>query len=137
MTPQGTIDLEDASAAFRPYDEIRGSIAWTLEKAPKSLELRLFWFTHGRGTSEAGVVEVRSLPASLQGGERFSFTLPGSPYSLSGKWIQLTWALELVADPLGQIGMCELVLGPEKRTIELPAIDQGKTPWWKAIKGAH
>lgn len=137
MTPQGTITLEDPSAAFRPFDEIRGSIAWTLEKAPKSLELRLFWFTRGRGSSEAGVVEVKSLPATHEGGERFSFKLPGSPYSLSGKLIQLTWALELVADPLGQIGMCEFVLAPEKGTIELPAIDQGKTSWWKAIKGAR
>jgi hypothetical protein len=135
MTSQGTITLENGDGAFRPYDEIRGTVAWELEALPKSIELRLFWFTSGRGTPEAGVVEMRSLPASLQGEERFSFSLPGSPYSLSGKLIQFTWALELVAEPLGQVGLREFILGPEKQTIELPAIDQGKTSWWKALQG--
>ena len=132
---QGTITLENASAAFGPYDEIRGSVAWELETAPKSLELRLFWFTSGRGTPEAGVIEVKSLPASTRGEDQFSFTLPDSPFSFSGQLIRLNWALELVAAPLGQVVLREFLLAPGANAIELPAIDQGKTSWWKALQG--
>lgn len=135
MTPQGTITLENAAAAFQPFDEIRGTVAWTLEKAPKSVELRLFWFTSGRGTPESGVVQVKSLSASTQGTDSFSFPLPGSPYSLSGSLITIHWALELVAEPIGQLALQEFTLAPGKQVLTLPVIDAGKKSWWKALQG--
>lgn len=135
MTPQGTIALENASNAFRPYDEIRGTVSWRLASTPKSLELRLFWFTTGRGTQEAGVVEVQSLPATPSGAQHFSFILPDSPISFSGQLIRLTWALELVAEPQGQLALHEFLLAPVGRLIELPAIPKPKTSWWSAISG--
>ncbi|OYV07497.1 MAG: hypothetical protein CFE26_00750 [Verrucomicrobiales bacterium VVV1] len=135
MIPQSSITLENASAAFRPFDEIRGTVTWTLEKAPKSLELRLFWFTTGRGTAEAGLVEVKSLPATAQGTDSFSFHLPGSPYSISGSLITLQWALELVAEPIGQVAVQEFTLAPGKQALTLPVLDSGKKSWWKALQG--
>lgn len=135
MTPQGSITLENASAAFQPFDEIRGTLAWTLEKAPKSLELRLFWFTSGRGSSEAGLVEVKSLPATAQGTDSFSFQLPGSPYSVSGSLVTLQWALELVAEPIGQVALREFTLAPGKQTLTLPVLNAGRKSWWKAFPG--
>jgi len=135
MNPQGSITLENTAAAFQPFDEIRGTIAWTLEKAPKSLELRLFWFTSGRGTPEAAIIQVKSLPATARGSDSFSFPLPGSPYSVSGSLIKLTWALELVAEPTGQLALQEFTLAPGKQELLLPVIDQGKKRWWKAFRG--
>ena len=135
MTPQGSITLENAAAAFQPFDEIRGTIAWTLEKAPKTLELRLFWFTSGRATPEAGVLQVKSLATTAHGTDTFSFTLPGSPYSVSGSLITVKWALELVAEPTGQVALQEFTLAPGKLELVLPVIDSGKKPWWKAIQG--
>jgi hypothetical protein len=135
MTPQGSIILETESAAFQPFDEIRGSLSWSLEKAPKTLQLRLFWFTSGRGTSEAGLVEMKSLPATVEGTDSFSFPLPGSPYSVSGSLITLTWALELVAEPIGQVALQEFTLAPGKRPLALSALDPGKKSWWKGFQG--
>ncbi len=135
MTPQSSITLENASAAFQPFDEIRGTLDWTLEKAPKFLELRLFWFTRGRGTPEAGLVQVKSLPATARGTDSFSFSLPGSPYSISGSLITLQWALELVAEPIGQVALQEFTLAPGKQALTLPVLDPGKKSWWKALQG--
>jgi hypothetical protein len=135
MTPQSSITLENASAAFQPFDEIRGTLDWTLEKAPKSLELRLFWFTSGRGTSEAGLVQTKSLPATVEGTDSFSFPLPGSPYSVSGSLVTVKWALELVAEPIGQVALQEFTLAPGKRPLALSALDPGKKSWWKAFQG--
>jgi hypothetical protein len=134
MNPQGSITLDNAIAAFLPFDEIRGTVGWTLETLPKSLELRLFWFTSGLGTPEAAVVQVKSLSASTRGTESFSFPLPGSPYSVSGKLITLHWALELVAEPVGQVALQEFTLAPGMQSLTLPVIDLGKKPWWKALQ---
>jgi hypothetical protein len=133
--PQSSIILENESAAFQPFDEIRGSLSWSLEKAPKTLQLRLFWFTSGRGTSEAGLVEMKSLPVTVEGTDSFSFPLPGSPYSVSGSLITLTWALELVAEPIGQVALQEFTLAPGKQALTLSALDPGKKSWWKGFQG--
>lgn len=135
MNPQGSITLDNAVAAFRPFDEIRGSVAWDLGSLPKSLELRLFWCTGGCGVPEAGVVQIQSLPLTSEGEATFSFSLPGAPYSVRGKLITLTWALELVANPIGSLALKEFVVGPEKQPVELPAIEQIKPSWWKAWRG--
>lgn len=134
MNNQGSITLENAAAAFQPFNEIRGTLTWTLETTPKSLELRLFWFTSGRGTPEAGVVQVKSLSASTRGTDSFSFPLPGAPYSVSGSLITLHWALELVAEPVGQLALQEFSLAPGHQSLTLPALVQEKKSWWKALQ---
>jgi|GEM_PF-6761494 len=80
--------------------------------------------------------EVREkLLAEARGSDSFSFPLPGSPYSVSGSLIKLTWALELVAEPTGQLALQEFTLSPGKQELLLPVIDQGKKRWWKAFRG--
>lgn len=131
MNDSATIALENLSCQFRPFDEVRGTVNWQFDIPPKSFELRLFWFTNGSGGTDAGVVEVKSLDLNTFGKQTFSFTLPDSPYSFSGKLITLQWALEVVAKPSGQLALKEITCAPAGVALILPVIASEKLPWWK------
>ena len=46
--------LRDGRRNFRGGETVEGVAGWRLEKPPKSVELRLFWFTRGKGTEDVG-----------------------------------------------------------------------------------
>jgi hypothetical protein len=117
------IETRDGVTAFRPGDEVEGTVRWRFDQPPRSLELRLFWYTQGKGDQDVGVVET--LPYADPGSEghrAFCFRLPAGPYSFSGKLISLLWAIEAVAEPGAQAERCELVVSPTGREILLPTL---------------
>jgi len=125
------IELDRLS--FKPGDELTGSVEWRCEKAPQKMELRLFWFTRGKGTEDVGVVEtVRFEQPQLNEKRKFRMRLPESPYSFSGRLISLIWALELVAELPRQAKRVEIVVGPQGQEVrldnlpELPGQDKGR-----------
>lgn len=136
MNSTATIELERPSGQFRPFEEVRGIVNWQFDTLPKSIELRLFWFTSGQGAPDAGVVEVKKLDPSAYGQSAFSFTLPGSPYSLSGNLFTIQWALELIANPGSQLALKEIICGPAGVPLQLPMIPSVKSHWWKRIQRA-
>lgn len=113
----------DKRTAFRPGEVLEGVLGWLFaDAAPEALELRLFWFTRGKGTQDVGVhknLRLESPPA--EGKRSFRLRLPHAPYSFSGKLISLTWALEFVAEPSGAVERLEIVLSPSGAEIELGA----------------
>lgn len=116
------VETRDGRIAFQPGDEIEGTVRWLLDPPPKSLEVRLFWYTEGKGERDVGVVE--SLPFADPGPEDhrpFRFRLPAGPYSLKGKVIRLLWAIEAVAEPGDRTGRQEIIVSPSGREIVLPA----------------
>lgn len=131
MNSFATIDLENVSASFRPYAEVRGTVSWQLEKLRDTVELRLFWHTSGQAIAEAGIVETKPFDSGAIGRETFAFTLPGAPYSVSGTLISIHWALELVYASAGQLALREITVSPDGKPISLSALDQAKKPWWK------
>ena len=97
------IRLKDDKKEYAPGETLAGTIEWSLDEAPESIELCLVWFTAGRGTQDISVVERQPLNNVHRGGERpFSFTLPPGPPSFEGKLITLRWAVEAVAQPQGE-----------------------------------
>ena len=105
---------------FRPGEEVSGAVGWTLDKQPKSAEVRLFWYTAGKGTRDVGVVATRKLEAPKPNDERaFSFKLPEAPYSFSGSLISLIWAIELVVEPGGLSERVEITVSPTGEEILL------------------
>ena len=46
------IILADKNAYFAPGQAIDGDLVWNFPKAPRWLELRLFWYTEGKGTQD-------------------------------------------------------------------------------------
>ena len=112
--------LRNDRTAFRPGERIEGVAGWRLDRVPKSIELRLFWFTRGKGTEDVSVVHrLRFDSPQLEEGRPFSFDLPSEPYSFSGELISLIWALELVVEPDEESARVELVVAPNGREIRL------------------
>ena len=121
------IELQ-AGAAFSPGAEIWARVAWRLDTAPESLELRLFWHTVGKGTEDVEIVERVLLPPSIAGEQDLALRSPAGPYSFSGRLISLVWGLELVAEPAGETARAELVIAPDGEEIRLGGADPGAEP---------
>jgi hypothetical protein len=110
---------------FRPGEELVGAAGWQLETAPEAVEVRLLWFSRGKGTEDVGRVEtVRFEQPKAAEARPFQLRLPAGPYSFSGKLISLTWALELVVLPTKESTRFEFVLGPEGKEIVLPHLSE-------------
>ena len=112
--------LRDERRNFLGGETVEGVAGWRLEKPPKSVEVRLFWFTRGKGTEDVGVVSrVRFDAPQHEEGRKFSFALPAEPWSFSGQLISVIWALELVAEPGGHTARVELMVSPTGQEILL------------------
>ncbi len=117
------IGTRENRANFRPGEELQGAAGWELEKRPELVEVRLIWFTRGKGTEDVGVVEtVRFEQPQAAEARPFQLSLPAQPYSFSGKLISLVWALELVALPGRQSARFEFVLAPTGQEVVLHAV---------------
>jgi hypothetical protein len=127
---QFRIDLDEREhEGFLPGETVSGRAAWSLdvdEGEPASAELRLFWYTNGKGTEDVGVVETLTFDRPQRSEQRpFRLALPLEPYSFSGTLISLIWALELVvstgprAGEDGEAECREIVMSPTRREILL------------------
>lgn len=112
------VALEGGKTAYRPGDEVLGVASWTLEEPPKTVEVRLFWHTQGKGDQDVEIVETTVFPGPGQTDLReFRFRLPDGPYSFSGKLISLLWAIEVVASPGDMAGRAGIVVSPSGREV--------------------
>jgi hypothetical protein len=115
------IESHDGRTAFAPGEAIAGAASWSFDAPPDAVELRVIWYTQGKGTQDVGVVEtVRYDAPGREDFREFKIRLPESPYSFSGRLVSLLWALELVAQPSGESARFEFVLGPGGKEIVLP-----------------
>lgn len=121
-----SIQLRNNKTAFLPGDEATGTVSWHLDQSPKALELRLFWYTKGRGISDTGIVESLRFESPERDGHReFRFGLPEGPYSFNGTLISLLWALELVVEPTHEVERVDIVVSPSGREIVLQRLEPG------------
>jgi len=98
---------------YHPGEEIAGRALWILDRPPKAVEVRLFWYTEGKGTQDVELIDsVRFDKPSERGEDDFRFTLPNEPYSFSGKLISLIWALELVVLPSDETERFPITVSP-------------------------
>jgi hypothetical protein len=119
------IELSEGRTGFEPGEELTGTAAWKLDKTPRAVELRLFWFTRGRGNEDAGVVETVRFDRPMPGEARpFRFRLPEAPCSFCGQLISLIWALELVAEPSKEVERLEITIAPGGGVVRLDRLPQ-------------
>lgn len=118
------VSTRDGRLSFRPGEAIEGTVSWRLDEAPRSVELRLFWYTEGKGDRDLEI--VTTVPFEAPGAEdrrAFRLPAPAEPWSFSGKLISLTWALEAVAEPGAKAGRTEILISPTEAEILLhPAV---------------
>ncbi|MBZ5552419.1 MAG: hypothetical protein LAO21_06840 [Acidobacteriia bacterium] len=119
-----TIQPRDNKTRFLPGEEVAGTVSWYLDQSLKTFELRLFWYTKGRGTSDTGIVEnIRFENPEPEGRREFRFVLPDGPYSFAGTLITLNWALELVAEPTREAARVDIVVSPSGREIVVQRLE--------------
>jgi hypothetical protein len=111
------IELADGRAAFKPGEPLAGRVSWTVNGAT-SAELRLFWYTRGKGTEDVGLVDTVAFPDPQPADQRtFRFALPEAPFSFSGKLISIIWAIELIVEPGPSVERREIVMAPGGREV--------------------
>jgi len=116
--------LAEGRTAFTPGEEINGQLRWSLDQAPPWVELRLFWYTEGKGTQDVGVAaHTRFTHQHAQGGGSFSLRAPAHPPSCSGRLVSIRWALELVTGDNQPVTKVDLVIAPGAREIMLGHVE--------------
>ena len=115
-----SIETVGGRVAFEPGAEVRGQVEWDLMTAARRMEIRLFWYTRGKGTTDVHVVKIdRFDVVGLRGRREFRFVLPEEPQSFSGKLISLVWAIEAIAEPGERTTRLELVVAPDGKEVQL------------------
>lgn len=118
------LELADSKSKYRPGEALEGVAFWELDAAPRSIEVRLFWRTQGKGTVDVEVVQA--LPFSGVGARDrrpFRFELPAGPYSVSGSLVSVVWGVEVVAEPGGDASSTEITLSPTGEEVRLTRVD--------------
>ena len=114
------LELAGGRTAFKPGESLSGRVKWRVEGQPDSAELRLFWFTSGKGTQDVGIVHTMAFAGPRPEDQRdFSLPLPSEPYSFSGTLISLAWAIELIVEPGGHVERREFVLSATGQEVVL------------------
>ncbi len=116
------LQIPDGRNAFEPFEEIQVNAAWKLDSPVRWLELRLTWYTRGKGTADVQVVATHRLDKPhVEGSYLWNLRLPAAPYSFSGKLISLVWTLEIVDDTEELSARQDIVIAPLSREILLHA----------------
>lgn len=114
------VSTKDGRLSFLPGETIEGTVSWHLDEAPRSVELRLFWYTEGKGDRDLEIVRTFSFEAPGAEDRRgFRLEAPAEPWSFSGKLISLSWALEAVAEPGAKAGRTEILISPTGSEVRL------------------
>jgi hypothetical protein len=114
------IHVDAGDGALAPGDTLRGTLQWVGDRAPEAVELRLLWYTEGRGDQDVGVARTLRIEApAAVGSSPFEFETPSGPYSCSGRLISIRWALEAMTQPGKETARAELVLAPGGCEVQL------------------
>ena len=77
------ISTDADERAFTPGGTLAGRVSWLLQEVPESVELRLFYYTSGKGTQDVGIAQSLSFDHPSTSERRdFSFKLPLSFFLL-------------------------------------------------------
>lgn len=111
--------------AFLPGETVAGKILWVLDQPPGEILLSLGWWTEGRGSKDAKIVEETTWKTAASAGEEgFSFPIPESPVSFNGQLISLKWGLEISAKRgAGEKQVLEIVVSPWGVPVDLPKVE--------------
>jgi hypothetical protein len=105
------IDISGGQRGYKPGETVSGRVTWQVDQPPQSAELRLFWYTSGKGTQDVENVDAVAFQTPQMNDDRtFSLTLPRQPFSFSGKLISLVWALELIVEPGSNVARQEFAM---------------------------
>jgi hypothetical protein len=115
-----SLELRNGQAAYRPGEQITGRARWWFDKSPRQIEIQLLWSTRGKGEVDQKIVDSIILEAPADRGDHaFSFNLPQTPHSFSGKLISLQWSVKAIATKPIQEAQVNIIVSPSLREISL------------------
>lgn len=123
------IEIQLDTTHFAPNSKVKGTILWQVSDKNKTLDLRLFWFTEGRGTQDVGIADELAINTlgNTQGEQEFTLQLPEAPVSFLGSLICLQWALEAEAIEDHDSERVEITVSLTDSEIELSPIAEPLT----------
>jgi len=93
------------SLRFAPGDQIEGSVEIFPNNTIncQAVEISVLWYTEGKGRRNEGIVEtqrfdVRQIDPQQGFNEQFRVTLPSTPWSYAGHFINIIWAVHVKID---------------------------------------
>lgn len=114
------INVAGGRKAFQPGEPVEVEVSWRLDEPAQRVELRLIWYTEGKGVRDWEIVWSESFEQPALSDSRVCHVqLPTSPYSFSGRVVSLLWAFELVVLPVDDSIREDIVIAPEAREVVL------------------
>lgn len=115
------INVQLDKLKYEPGEQIQGKVTWKQITPDISFEIRLIWFTLGKGSRDYAEASNQTIEhPSEEGVFEFSFEAPDWPHSFSGELISLQWAVEVIVLPTEESVEVELVIAPGGHEIVLP-----------------
>ena len=112
------LETPDGRTEFEPGQDLEVTAGWDLETPPEAVEVRLVWYTRGKGNTDISVVASERLEnVDAIGTRTLRFRLPPAPYSFSGKIVSLVWAVELVVFPGDESHRLDITVAPQGKEI--------------------
>lgn len=117
---------------FRPGEAIRGQVTWNeLDQTTTYLEVRLIWYTMGKGTQDVESVAEQDISTpGTSGKSNFEFIAPHRPLSFSGTLISLIWAIEVIVFPMKVAEQKKLVIGHHESELLLSPLEKPEKSKW-------
>ncbi len=136
MAIERKIFTELDNRVFVPGEEISGRVEWSGGDSSVdpnrqvSAEVRLFFYTSGKGSRDVEIVATHRMEGIGESGEsEFRMKIPeASPPSFSGQLVSLEWALEFQIETSGETERCEITVSPTGQEISLYKYDDGNLP---------
>ena len=116
--------LDPGQKNVQPGTVLEGEILWDLETAPRTLRLRLGWWTSGKGDRDEHVVAEQEWPSPAAiGKESFALSIPVAAVpSFSGRLVSVEWGLQLSARGIRLDDVVEsVIVSPLLREIDISA----------------
>ncbi|MCZ7648656.1 MAG: hypothetical protein M5U26_25925 [Planctomycetota bacterium] len=97
--------IDDAVRVRHPGEALRGGWRYNSEEPleVKRAEVRVFWFTEGKGDCDSGVhgSQASVEDGTLDAGRAFPFevALPDEPWTYDGRLVKIRWAVRVNVTP--------------------------------------
>ncbi len=116
------ISIPDTARYCLPSMTIECTVNWHCQQEPHNLHIKLIYYTEGKGSQDVIVVDDHTWKSPGRSGSKSdSFNLPDQPYSFSGKYISLIWAVEALIEPGSECARQQFVMSPSGQEIILHA----------------
>lgn len=115
-----SIKLHDSPSDLIPDYTVTGLVRWSLDQVPKTVLIRLIWFTEGAGERDIYEADTQwATHLTATGVRSFRLRIPTKPYSFRGRLVSVHWAIELIINDGEHVERLDIVVSPWNDILEL------------------